>query len=131
MKRNLTLTICNMFSVLLMTFHMTSDTLRAKAGNPEAGGSTLVVVPFLALWVWATLVLGERRSGVIIMLVMSLLGLVMPVVHVMGPSGWFSGQLAKGNGGDFLFVWTLQAIGVNCLFSVFLAVRELWSRRAD
>ena len=37
MKQNLTLTFTSLLSILLMTFHMTQDTLRAKAGTAEAG----------------------------------------------------------------------------------------------
>ena len=128
MKRNLMLTIASLLSILFMTFHLTSDTLRARAGTSEAGGSTLVGVPVLALWLYGTLLLGERRSGYIIMLVGSLLGLGMPVIHVMAAAGIFRGQLAKSNG-DFLFVWTLHMLGVISLFSLVLSVRGLWSMR--
>ena len=94
-----------------MTFHLTSDTLHAKVGTPEAGGSTLVAVPILVVWLYGTLVLAERRSGYVIMLVGSLLGLAMPVIHVMGAGGVFRGEIAKSSGA-FLFVWTLHALGV-------------------
>jgi len=122
------LTIASLLSILFMTFHLTSDTLRARAGTSEAGGSTLVGVPVLALWLYGTLLLGERRSGYIIMLVGSLLGLGMPVIHVMAAAGIFRGQLAKSNG-DFLFVWTLHMLGLISLFSLVLSVRGLWSMR--
>jgi hypothetical protein len=52
-----------------MTFHLTGDTLRAQVGTTEAGGSTLVAVPILALWLYGTLVLAERQSGYVIMLI--------------------------------------------------------------
>ena len=128
MKHTRMLTIASLLSILFMTFHLTSDTLRARAGTSEAGGSTLVGVPVLALWLYGTLLLGERRSGYIIMLVGSLLGLGMPVIHVMAAAGIFRGQLAKSNG-DFLFVWTLHMLGVISLFSLVLSVRGLWSMR--
>ena len=47
MKQNLMLTIASVLSILFMTFHLTSDTIHAKVGTPEAGGSTLVAVPIL------------------------------------------------------------------------------------
>ena len=56
-----------------MTLHLTSDTIHAKVGTPEAGGSTLVAVPILVIWLYGTLVLAERRSGYMIMLDGSLL----------------------------------------------------------
>jgi len=63
MKNNLLLTITSLLTILFLTLHLTSDTIHAHVGTPEAGGSTLVAVPVLALWLYGTLVLGERRSG--------------------------------------------------------------------
>jgi hypothetical protein len=129
MKRdNLILIIASLLSILLTTLHMTSDTIRARAGSPEAGGSTLVTVPVLVIWLYGTLMLGERRSGHIIMLVGSVLAAGMPVIHVMGPAGFFTGQLAR-SGPAFLFVWTLHLMGVTGMFSLILAVQGLWRLR--
>jgi len=124
MKHNLLLTITSLLSILFMTLHLTSDTLSARAGTPEAGGSTLVAVPILAVWLYGTLVLAERRSGHVIMLVGSLIGLSMPVIHVMGAGGVFRGEIAKSS---ILFVWTLHALGVTAMFSLILSARGLWS----
>ena len=128
MKQNLTLTITSLLTILFMTLHLTGDTIRARAGTLEAGGSTLIGVPVLAIWLYATLMLADRRSGHIIMLVGSLLALGMPVAHVMGAGGIFRGQIARSSPA-FLFVWTLHALGVTGLFSFILAVRALWSLR--
>jgi hypothetical protein len=38
MKHNLMLTIAFLLTILLMTLHLTSDTLHAQVGTPEAGG---------------------------------------------------------------------------------------------
>jgi hypothetical protein len=126
MKLNLMLTITSLLTILLMTLHLTSDTIHARVGTPEAGGSTLVAVPVLVLLLYGTLVLGERRSGLIIMLVGSLLGVGMPIIHVIGAGGIFHGQIAKSSPA-FLFVWTLHALGVTGMFSFILSVRGLWS----
>ena len=126
MKQSLMLTIASLLSILFMTFHMTSDTLRARAGSPEAGGSTLIAVPILVIWLYGTLVLAGRRSGYVIMLVGSLIAIGMPVLHVMGAEGVFHVQLAKSNG-DFIFVWTLQVLGVIGIFTLILSVRGLWN----
>ena len=128
MKHNLLLIISSLLSVLFMTFHMTQDTLHAKAGNPEAGGSTLVVVPILVVWLYGTLLLGERRSGHIIMLIGSILAMGMPIFHVVGPNGIFSGEFAKYSGA-FLFFWTFFVLGVTGMLSFILSVRGLWSLR--
>ena len=128
MKHNLMLTITSLLTILLMTLHLTSDTIHARVGTPEAGGSTLVGVPVLVIWLYGTLMLAERRSGYIIMLVGSLLGLGMPVLHVMAAGGIFHGQIAKSSPA-FLFVWTLHALGVTARFSLILSARGLWSLR--
>src|SRR2546430_3802655 len=83
MKQNVMLTIASLLSILFMTLHLTSDTVHARVGTAEAGGSTLIAVPILVVWLHGTLVLAERRSGYIIMLVGSLLASGMPVIHVM------------------------------------------------
>src|SRR5438270_10386916 len=40
MKNNHILIISSLLSILLITLHLTSDTIHARAGTPEAGGST-------------------------------------------------------------------------------------------
>lgn len=128
MKQNLMLTITSLLTILLMTLHLTSDTVHASVGTPEAGGSTLVAVPILVIWLYGTLLLAERRSGYIIMLVGSVLALLTAVAHVMGGAGLFHGQIARSSPA-FLFVWTLHMLGVTGMFSLILSVRGLWSLR--
>jgi len=128
MKRDLMLTITSLLSILFMTFHLTQDTLHAHAGSPEAGGSTLVAVPIIVVWLYGTLVLAERRSGYVIMLVGSILAMSMPVFHVVGLRGIFTGEFAKYSGA-FLFFWTFFVLGTTGMFSFILSVRGLWRLR--
>ncbi len=128
MKQKLMLPIASLLLILFMTLHLTSDTIHARAGTPEAGGSTLIAVPILALWLCGTLLLAERRSGHIIMLVGSILAIGMPVLHVMSPAGIFHGAIARSSPA-FLFVWTFHMLGVIGLFAFILAVRGLWTLR--
>jgi hypothetical protein len=86
------------------------------------------VAPVLALWVYATLVLGERRAGRVFILVMSLLASGLPVLHLMGRSGITGGATAK-SAGAFFFAWTLLMLGVTSIVSAVLSVRGLWSLR--
>jgi len=125
MKQNLILTVMSLLQVLFMTFHLTDDTLRARAGTPEAMGSTFVAVPILVLWLYATLMLAERRSGHVIILVGSLFSVGMPVIHMMGPSG-VAGRKPEG---AYFFVWTLFALAVTGMFSLLLAADGLRSRQ--
>ena len=129
MKNSVMLTIASLLSILLVTFHFTSDTLHAKLGTAEAGGATLVAVPILVVWLYGTLVLAERRSGYVIMLVGSLFAMLLPIIHVMGAGGVFHGAIAKSSGA-FLFVWTLHALGVAAMFSVILSIRGLLSLKS-
>jgi len=80
-------------------------------------------VLIFVVWLYGTLVLAERRSGYVIILLGSLLGAGVPVVHMMGKG--VGGKIAQSSGG--FFVWTLLALGVTALFSVILSVRALWS----
>lgn len=128
MKRNLTLVITSLLSILFMTFHMAQDTLHAHAGSPEAGGSTLVAVPILVVWLYGTVLLAERRSGHVIMLVGSILAMGMPIIHVMGPTGLFTVQFSKYSGA-LLFFWTFFMLGITGMLSFVLSVQGLWKLR--
>src|ERR1700704_2327369 len=111
MKHNVMLTIVSLLSILFSTFHLTDDIIR---GMEKGGASNLVAVPILVVWLYGTLVLAERRSGYIIILLGSLLASGMPVIHMRGAG---VGAIAKSSGA-FFFVWTLLALGVTGLFSV-------------
>ena len=121
MKQNVMLTIASLLSILFMTFHHTDDIVR---GMVPGGIINLVVVLFLIVWLYATLMLAERRSGYIIILVASLFASGMPIVHMMG-AGLAGGKIADFSGA-FFFVWVLIALGVTALFSVILSARGLW-----
>jgi len=123
MKHNVMLTITSLLSILFMTFHLTDDIVR---GMEKGGLSNLVAVPIFVVWLYGTLVLAERRSGYIIILLGSLLGSGVPVIHMMGAG--VGGAIARSSGA-FFFIWTLLALGVTALFSVILSVCGLWSLR--
>jgi hypothetical protein len=123
MKHNAMLTIASLLSILFMTFHLADDIIR---GMEKGGVSTLVAVPIVVVWLYGTLVLAERRSGYVIILLGSLLGLAVPVIHMMGKGVGVGSNIANSSGA-FFFVWTLLALGVTALFSVILSVRGLWS----
>ena len=67
--------------------------------------------------------LAGKRSGYVIILLGSLLGLIVPVIHMKGAG--VGGAIAKSSGA-FFFIWTLLALGVTALFSVILSARGLW-----
>jgi hypothetical protein len=122
MKHKVTLTIASLLSILFVAFHMTDDIVR---GIEPGGVSTLGGVLILVVWLYGTLVLAERRSGYVIVLLGSILGSAVPVVHMMGP-GLVGGRIANSSG-VFFWVFTLIALGVTATFSVILSARGLWS----
>jgi len=123
MKHHAVLTITSLLSILLFTFHLADDIVR---GFEKGGVSNLTAVPIFVVWLYGTLVLAERRSGYIIVLLASLLGMGVPVIHMMGKGVGVASGIANSSGG-FFFVWTLIALGVTTLFSVILSVQGLWS----
>src|SRR5438105_1859182 len=125
MKHTLTLTIASLLTILFTTFHLADDIVR---GFSPGGLSNIPVVLVWVVWVYATLVLVERRSGYVIILVMSVLASGLPVIHMTG-KGVVGGRIA-GSSGAFFFVWTLLAVGVTAVFSVILSVRGLRSLRS-
>jgi hypothetical protein len=81
-------------------------------------------VLILVVWLYGTLVLGERRLGYVIMLLGSIFGLGVLVIHMRG-AGLAGGRIANSNG-VFFWVWTLIALGVTAAFSITLSARGLW-----
>ena len=122
MKHNLLLTIVSLLSILFGTFHLAGDIVY---GYEPGTARNLIAVPIVVVWLYGTLVLAERRSGYIIILLGSLLSLVVPVVHMRGKGVGVASRLAN-SGGHFFFVWTLLALGVTGLFGVILSARGLW-----
>ena len=122
MKRNVMLTITSLLSILFMTFHLSDDIVR---GMEPGGVKNITGVLMLVVWLYGTLVLAERRSGYIIILLGSILGSGVPVLHMMG-AGLVGGKIAN-SGGVFFWVWTLIALQVTAIFSVILSARGLWT----
>jgi len=119
-KQSTLLTVTSLLSILFLTFHLTSDFLH-DAGELSLQG-VLITALTLVVLLWGTLVLAERRSGHVIMLLGSLFALAMPVMHLMRASG-VAGALARPDA--FFFVWILLALGVTGLFAAVLSVRGL------
>ena len=125
MKHNVMLTVASLLSILFFTFHLADDIVR---GMEPGKLSNLTAVPIFVFWLYGTLMLAERRSGYIIILLGSLLSLVVPVVHMQGKGVGVASRMVNTSG-HFFFVWTLLALGVTGLFGVILSVRGLWSLR--
>ncbi len=120
MKQSALLTVTSLLSVFFLSLHVTSDFLH-NAGELSLRGlfiSALILVVLL----YGTLVLAERRSGHVIMLLGALAALGMPVIHLMTERG-VAGAIDRPYA--FIFVWALLCLGVTGLLSFFLAVQGL------
>src|SRR5438270_14041086 len=123
MKQTDMLTTASLLTILFMTFHLTGDILFRMA---PAGLVNQYAVFIFVLQLYGTLVLGGRRAGYIIIFLGSVLGLLIPVVHMKGTRGVIGGDI--GNSGQaFLFVWTILALGITATFSIILSARALLS----
>ncbi|MEZ5320364.1 MAG: hypothetical protein R2752_23380 [Vicinamibacterales bacterium] len=121
MNHNGVLRITALLSLLLLTLHVTDDIVRGIS-KAESSNTALVV---LALFLYGTLVLAERRSGHVIMFLVGLFAAAMPVLHMRGAH---YPEIAASSGG-FFFVWTLWALGGLGGVTMLLSVRGLWSLR--
>jgi len=123
-RDNIFLTIASLLSILFLSFHLTDDIVRGfEPGGPKTYNGILIMV----VWLYGTLMLAERPSGYIIILLASLLGSAVPLIHMRG-AGLVGGRIAHTSG-MFFFVWTLLAAGVPSVFSVILSARGLWRLR--
>ncbi len=119
-------TVTSLLSIVLFALHWADDIVR---GMSPGGVSGLFGVLILVVWLYGTLVLGERRSGYIIVLLGSLGGLGVLVIHMRG-AGLAGGKIANSSGA-FFFVWTLLALGVTATFTAILSARGLWRMRGE
>ena len=126
MKQNLTLTIMSLLSLLFLTFHQADDVVLrlSPPGLLNIAGVAIIVV-----WLYGTLALAGRRSGYIIVIIGSILGAGIPVIHMSGSNGML-GPRVSASGHAFFFVWTCLAIGATSVFSALLAGRGLSTLRS-
>ena len=121
MKETRVLVATSLLSLLLLTLHVTDDIVRGISKAEPSNTALLVLVLFL----YGTLMLAERRSGHIIMLLVGLFAAAMPVIHMRGAH---YPEIARSAGG-FFFVWTLWALGGLGGVTFILSARGLWSLR--
>jgi hypothetical protein len=115
MKHNVMLTVASLLTLLFTIIHLTHDVMR------QAEGAVTFPIPVVvfALWLYATLMLSDRISGYIIMLLGGVIGAGMIIIHSK------AGVVSKSGG--FLFVWTLFALSTTGWFTVILAARGIWT----
>jgi len=119
MKRDYLLIVTSLLSILLLTLHITDDIVR---GISDAEPSKIALV-VLVIFLYGTLVLAERWSGHLIMLLVGLFAAAMPVIHMRGTH---YPEIARSPGG-FFFVWTLWALGGLGGLIMILSASGLWN----
>jgi len=123
MNRKVMLTITSLLSILFLTFHLSDEIAR---GMERGGLNMLIAVLVLVVWVYGTLVLAGRRSGYIIILLGSIIGTGIPILHMAG-KGLAGGRIAPNSSGTFFWVWQNFTLCVISAFSVIISSRALWS----
>jgi hypothetical protein len=131
MKDNLTLVVLSLLSILLALVHITEDVVRGfERGGPEIFNAVLIA----AVWLYAALVLVGRRSGYVLLLLLSIGGAGVSYIHMRG-AGLAGGRIANSSG-IFFWVFTLLTLGATSTCAAILAAQGLWkslrgrSRRA-
>jgi hypothetical protein len=123
MKQTAMLTTASLLTIVFMTLHLTGDILFRMS---PAGLLNLFGVFIFVVQLYGTLVLAGRRAGYIIIFFGSVLGLLLPVLHMKGTRGVLGGDIGT-SGQAFLFVWTILALGITATFSIILSARALLS----
>jgi hypothetical protein len=113
-----------LLSILLFSWHWADEVARGlEPGTVSAVWGLLI----LAVWLSATLVFPDRRWGLVIILVGSILASAVPILHMQG-KGLVLGRYGTTNANAmFFWVWTNIALGASGMVSLVLSVRELWS----
>jgi hypothetical protein len=122
MKPNVLLVVTSLLSILLLSIHISEDIV---LGFAAGGLANLIGIGILVVYLCGTLLGSDRRWGLVILLLGSLIAAAMPVLHMRG-----AGVGVKRSAGAYFFVWTLYALGITGTFGVILSGRALWSGRA-
>jgi hypothetical protein len=121
MNDRITLTVSSLLSIVLFSLHWADEVARGLEPGTLSGVGGLFI---LAVWLCATLVFSDRRSGVVLILVGAILAFGVPILHMTG-SGLVLSRY--GTGSAMLFwVWTNIALGATGMLSVVLSARVLW-----
>jgi hypothetical protein len=118
MKQNDLLSVTSLVSVLLLALHISQDIV---FGFDRAGLNQLVGIAILLVVLCGAVLLQERPSGKVIMLLGGVMAAAMLPLHMrngLGPE-------FLGRSGALLFIWTLYVLGVTGAFSAILAVLAL------
>ena len=122
MKPSVMLVVTSLLSIVLLSLHIAEDIVLGFSGG---GLTNLLGIAILVVYLCGALLLGGRRTGLVIVLIGSIIAAGMPVIHMSG-----AGVGVKRSAGAFFFIWTLYALGVSGTFGIILSIRAFRSLRA-
>jgi hypothetical protein len=115
----------SLLAIFFTTLHYTDDVIRKVRGMDQGGIAVLLAVLMLVVWLYAVLVLGERKSGYIVSFIMSLLNSLIPLGHLTGMAGEATPGEILTSSGPF-FVWVVLALALTVFPSVILSTYLLF-----
>ncbi len=121
-KQNDLLRVTSVLSVILLSLHISQDIL---FGFDRAGLDHLVGVAILLVILCGAVLLPDRRSGQVMMLLGALMAAGMLPLHMR--NGLRPEFLERS--GALLFVWILYLLGIAGSLSFILAIKQLLARR--
>ncbi|MFL5466417.1 MAG: hypothetical protein ACJ79N_05055 [Gemmatimonadaceae bacterium] len=124
MEHRLTLTITSLLSLILFELHWAYEIANGWEPGTVQG---IWGIAILLVWLCGTLVLRDRRSGYIIMLIGGIFALGVLILHMTG-RGMVGGRAGRSN---LVFFWVSSLIALGTLggLSIILAARALWRLR--
>lgn len=123
MKQSVTLMILSLLSVLLFTLHWADEISRGLEPGTLAGAGGIAI---LVVWLSAALLFRERALGLVILLLASLMGTGVPLLHMSG-AGLVGKSIAVNSSGSFFWVWTNLALGAVSAIAFLLSASGLWN----
>jgi len=125
MSRNTVYVRMSLLAIFFTTLHYTDDVIRKVRGMDQGGFSVLLAVLMLVVWLYAILVLVERKSGYIVSLIMALLNALIPLGHLTGMAGEATPGEILASSGAF-FVWVVIALALTVFPALILSAYLLF-----
>src|SRR5262249_4571167 len=114
-RKNLTLTIASLVTLLLSVLHITDDTIHVKEGIDQTG--TIIILVIMFLFLFSITELAGRRLGYVMTLLGGLSAAWMPFLHTLGP---------RATRWGFFFVFVLITMGFVGAYTAVLSLQALW-----
>ena len=120
----------SLLAIFFITLHYTDDVICKVRGMDQGGIAVLFAVLLLVVWLFAILLLTERKSGYIISLIASLGNSLIPLGHLTGMAGETTPGEILTSSGPF-FVWVVLALALTVFPSLILSAYLLFKPSPD